>query len=370
MNRIQTPRKLPPLRKVLPDFRRLSKEHTQIFALLDNLRRVASRLQTNKAQPFYSTREAAAFFGVSQPAVARVYRELEAEGLLARRRSSLTMLAPRDIHPRAPVRGVVGVPIWSYGHSHFSDWRLFFMRLEEHLRRHAFVADFIFFQRDDPRLPEQANRFLDHELDALLWLYPIPTYTSLLLQLADQGVAVAVVSDQYSRFPFPTYGVTWSNAVQHALTEWRNQGIRRVGVVGATPASTHVAAIAQHLRLEQVPIPGHTDAPALLRRLAGARDVGLVFPESTCGWNMSTGHTSAFLELLGTYRSLLFHNIELDASLLTNVQADFAVIDWDKLAERLAENLASGTLRQQPSPVVTQADLYPRAAANRFAELF
>lgn len=356
---------------MVPGFRGLSREHTQIFALLEHLRAIAGRLRTSEAQPFYSTREAAAFFGVSQPTVVRVYRELEAEGLLARRRSTLTMLTPLERRPRAPVRGVVGLPIWSYGHSRHSDWRLFFVRLEEHLRHHAFVADFIFFQRADPQLPDQVDRYLNHELDALIWLYPLPAYTPLMLQLADQGVAVAVVVDQRARFPFPTFGVSWAQAVQDALKAWKAQGIRRICVAGNAPDATPIVPAVKRLGFEMIPSGKAMHAEDILRRCRGMHDLGVLLPDPAWYAALPGGaHAQPFLELLQRHRTLLFHHIELDQTVLKGIRADFAIIDWDKLAATLADRLASGALRRQSEPVAAQAGFFPQQPAERFPQLF
>ena len=41
--------------------------------------------------------------------------------------------------------------------------------------------------------------------------------------------------------------------------------------------------------------------------------------------------------------------------------------DWGKLAERVADDLATGALAQAAEPVVIPARWYPRASAARFA---
>ncbi len=369
MHRIRHPQKLPGLKALLPDYRGLPREHTQIFALLEAIRKLAGSLQTNEAQPFYSTREIAAFFGVSQPTVVRVYRELEAEGLLARRRSALTMLAPRERRPRTPVRGVVGLPIWSYGHSHYSDWRVFFMRIEEHLRRHAFVADFIFFQRDDPRLPDEVGRYLDHELDALVWLFPLSTYNGLLLQLADQGVAVSVVVDQRVRFAFPTYAISWETATQRALIKWKQDGIRRIAISSQSPSFGPIESATKRLGLELVP-PESADPLTALRKWERLDDLGVILPDAMWGSTFARNHPQVLLDLLRQRRVLLFYHLEIERALLAGVQVDYAVQNWDRIAAHIADEIASGTLRRQKSPALFQAEYHGRVAAETFAQVF
>ncbi len=371
MNRIRPPNQLPPLREVLPAFQALPTRHTQVFALLESVRELARKLQTTEPQPFYSTRQVAAFFGVSQPTVVRVYRELETEGLLARRRSTVTMLAPRERRPRVAVRGVVGIPIWTYGHSHYSDWRLFFMRLEEHLRRHAFVADFIFFQMNDPSRPDYLEKFLAHELDSLIWLYPLPTYTQLMLQLADQGVSITVVVDRRTHFPFPTYSVSWEQAILRTLKTWKTQGVRRIITAGSPPEVTSLEPLVQRAGLElETTVITPPDVLAITRRLAASPTAALVIGEAAWCAGAVTSQEEPFLSLVRSQRLLFLHHIELSQARLAGIHTHFAVINWDKLAGRIADDLASGALRRQATPVIIQAEAHLQTPASNFAQLF
>lgn len=370
MNRIRSPRRLPALREALPGFRGLPKGTTRTFALFDAVRALARELQSNGAQPFYSTREIAAFFRISQPVVVRVYRELEAEGLLARRRSTMTLLAARQRGPRMPVRGVVGVPIWTYGHCHYSDWRLFFQRLEEHLRRHAFVADFLFFQMEDPGQSEYVDRFLAHELDSLIWLYPLPSYMQTMLQLADQGVSVAVITDRREHFPFPTYAVSWDQALRQCLTAWKRMGVSRVLTPSQPAVPSPVSGLTQRLGLETQSIQANPlQFLEMMRRTDSKGSVGAILADPA--WNASAAtYKEDFLSILSSHHILLLHRLELARPILGTLSADFALIDWDRLAARLANDLASGALRRQAAPVVLEAELHADAPAERFAQLF
>ena len=120
-------------------------------------------------------REVSAFFGVTLPSVGKVYRQLEREGLLVRKRSSVTELAPLKTGRPVVHRGIVAVPIWLPGFLMFSDWREFFIELEQQLRRHNFVANLIFFRQGEDESPDFAQRVLGHEPESMVRLAPIPT---------------------------------------------------------------------------------------------------------------------------------------------------------------------------------------------------
>src|ERR1019366_2515037 len=109
-------------------------------------------------QPFYSMRDVAAFFQMTLPDVARVFRQLDGAGLLVVLRGSMTLLRARKAQPREPIRGVVGLAVWLDGFATLPYWRWFFVNLEEQLRRHRFVADFVFYSADEFSMPEFAER--------------------------------------------------------------------------------------------------------------------------------------------------------------------------------------------------------------------
>ncbi|MEI6085548.1 MAG: hypothetical protein WCS70_14785, partial [Verrucomicrobiota bacterium] len=174
MRRVRRPNQLPPLASVLRNFSGLAAGQTQTHALFQALRKLALRLRGDTAQPFYSTREIAEFFGVPQPTVVQVYGELEMEGLVVRLRSVGTLLQPIKRQPRVPVRGVVGLPIWQWGFCHLAEWRRFYHQMEETLARHHLVADFIFFSTEISDQEHFLERLLSHNLDFVLWYKPLP----------------------------------------------------------------------------------------------------------------------------------------------------------------------------------------------------
>jgi len=174
---------------------------------------LGQKLRGTEPQPFYTTREIATQFHVPQPTVVQVYRQLEAEGLLVRLRSTGTLLQPAKRQPRNPVRGVVGVPIWLWGFNAIPDWRLFFMALEGYLRRHQFVADFVFYGLEPLAQTDVFERLRDHQLDSLVWLHPLPAYIMALQTLADDGVRVAIVAGTDWRPPFSLYHLNWERAL-------------------------------------------------------------------------------------------------------------------------------------------------------------
>ena len=93
-------RSLPPLATQLPGFKGLTARDHKQHTVGEMLRQVAIRNRRRHAQPFYSMREVAKFFDVRLCTVGAVYKQLEREGLLLRRRSFMTELIPVADHGR------------------------------------------------------------------------------------------------------------------------------------------------------------------------------------------------------------------------------------------------------------------------------
>src|SRR5690242_20067371 len=102
--------------RISPDLGRLPRVSSlrDAESKTDNLRQLLKSLaiKNQREQPrvFYSLREVAIQFKVPVSTVARMYREMEQEGLLSRVRGSKTVLNGLRNNRRLSVRGFVGLP--------------------------------------------------------------------------------------------------------------------------------------------------------------------------------------------------------------------------------------------------------------------
>ena len=374
MRRVRQPNRLPSLKAALPGFRGLPAEQTQTYALLQVLRELTQRLRSTEAQPFYSTRAAALFFGVPQPTVVQVYRELEMEGLLVRLRSVGTLLQPRKRQPRVPVRGVVGLPIWQWGYCHLAEWRRFFVQMEENLARHHLVADFIFYSAEIGNQEQFLERLLSHHLDYLLWYKPLPGYKSMLLTLRDGGVQVVVLLDHNYRLPFPSYRLDLDTATLKGLRDWQRSGLTTAVVLSLnSPAAMTpqlLPLIAKAGLRAEVITTSEAEFPSQIARLQNRRETGVLLCDEALACAVSYRQPGALSELLGQHRVLMRALLNADPAHFPHRRVDMVHFNWDKLAARIADDLASGRFRQHRTPVVLPAKLHLRAAAAAFAHAY
>jgi hypothetical protein len=238
MARKPVQRSLPTLSSLHPRFREVDPRQNVSAVIATMLRETIERVRTPRTIPFYSVREAAAFFGVSSRTMANVYERLEAEGLLTRIRSSQTVLPGRRLQSRHPVRGVVGIPIALPAFVFGTTLRSFYIRFEEELRRQHFVADLIFYrEEDEARHPaELVERVLEHQLDFVLWVAPSKAVASVMQQLQDGGIQLVIVSDGKARFLREQYFVDLERGITDGLAAWQADGIQTVAVLGPDDA--------------------------------------------------------------------------------------------------------------------------------------
>ncbi len=367
MKRLSRPRKLPPLTV------QLHAGHTRAYAVLKTLRGLALRLRGATAQPFYSTREVARHFGVPQPTVVQVYRELEAEGLLVRLRSTGTLLQPRKRQPRNPVRGVVGVPIWLWGFTENLNWRTFLISLETHLRRHHFVANFVFFGFENICHSDFFDRLVAHQLDYLVWFSPLPGYTPMLQTLVDCGIQVAVVCDTDWRPPFPTYQVDWERPLAAGLRAWVRDGVTRVLALHAAPDAYTLGRVTPLLERSGLPFEWHhikeRDLADIAAGIPPQEKWGVIIPSEDMIGRWSGSRPAEMAALAQRTRVMIRAPLKSSPEWWADCRFDLVETNWDQLAARIADDLAVNRWRPDTEPVLFSARWRPQVLATKLLRL-
>src|SRR5690348_2493753 len=160
----------------------------------DNLRRflrsLAIKNQREQPRIFYSLREVATRFKVPVSTVAKLYREMEQEGLLSRVRGSKTVLNGLRNSRRLSVRGLVALPAMT---SHFvtiQEYRTFFIWMRRELWLRGFATTSFFLRPDDEAHGTLTDQLKEFEVDTVIWLQPGRSSFETLLRLSDMGIRV------------------------------------------------------------------------------------------------------------------------------------------------------------------------------------
>lgn len=224
---------LPPLSQTLPDFSGLIEGAPKVKQVADLLRPVALAHRTTHNLTFYSSRDIAKFFGISQNTATRTIRAIEGEGLLRRVRGSHTLLLGNQVITRTSIRAVVGLMSWVFA-QRFSEVQGELMRqLAAELWPHHIALEIIpHYDLGDNR-PDLNESLRKHALDFAIWPFPFPHHKEHLLHLQDRGIHSLVIDVDGTASVFdPQIRVDYLSAYRKLLDYWRDQhGVRRVIVV-------------------------------------------------------------------------------------------------------------------------------------------
>ena len=176
-------------------------------------------------------REVAGHLQMALASVFAVYQALEREGLITRMRGANTMLSGKEVSSRQVVRGVIGISVWLPAMISLPYTGTLTIELEEHLRHFGYVADFIFHRHlNEEAQPEFLDRFLNHQLDAVIIHTPPPSSRQNILSLRERGTRAVVLTAKGSDWNPPgiVYLLDSLPAYHQLAAQWRKRGIRKV----------------------------------------------------------------------------------------------------------------------------------------------
>ena len=341
--------------------------------VLDELRRVARRLQRAQPTPFYSMREVSRFFALPLRSVALNYATLEQEGLLVRLRGAHTKLTGRKASPKNPVRSVVGLPIWISSIASSPYMRTLHVDINERLRRHGFVADSIFFNSREDLRPEFADRLQAHRLDWVLWLGANFMSSPVFLALRDRGLRQIIVLPEETplSLPLPVYLQDWKKAYQSLASSWAAAGIRRLLVpppVDTTVTRRVIRHFSGIMKAQKIAVeilasngPGNfvREAALACRR----PDTAVAFLDMVSAHEICNGYPQAMADIARTNR-LGFCRGAVPVAYFSqeSVVADVVGCDPLELSCRIVDDLASQSVR--PSGVCARFDAIHHPLVN------
>ncbi len=347
-------RSLPSLRSLFPRFRGFTPRDNQSGQLLEKLRAASERVRQRQAVPFYSMREVAGFFGVSLRVVVRAYEKLEHEGRLTRMRGSQTLVEGRQRQARYPVLGVVGLPVELPGFVYGTDWRTFYITLEEELRRHDHLVNFIFLRRLERADLDLGRRLLEHKPDIVFWWVPTPLVLPAMHQVRDAGVRIVGVTRERETFPFPMYRHNRERSLRQAFEAWRQDGIESFVILsptheGAAYEVNLAASILRDLKAEfsLLALPD-AKIPPQIHRFIRRKNVGIILSYHAWYDALCSRFPEAMERFFRNCRVLLVQGAVHHPSFQgRNIPADVLTMDCREMARRIARNLGTGRVWQE-----------------------
>src|SRR5205085_1693436 len=216
----------------LPSKGELARAPYKTERLVEILRDVAPKNQTEQPRVFYAVRDVAKSYRLPLSTVARAYRRLEHEGLLTRVRGSRTLLQGLRYDQRFGIRGLVGLPASLSAFVTVQAYRMFFIKIRRELRLRGFATAMVFFEKDEARSPELSQRLQSYEVDTVIWFQPPREASKSALWLTDFGIRViAIAHDEFPPIPC-RYHVRRDQAIAELLRHWKEiESINQITLV-------------------------------------------------------------------------------------------------------------------------------------------
>lgn len=313
--------------------------------VFESLRAAALHHRNRHAQPFYAVREVSRAFAIPISSVSRVYGRLEREGLVTRIRGSHTLLRGVSNQRTVTIQGIIAMPAALSCFLTLLDYRLFFLTVRRTLRTRGFVTLAIYFDESELRDGSLADRLKLYQVDTVVWYLPGAAAQNTIRQLHDMGIRVIGIADGGLPAILCHYGIHRERALRQVLRTWRSVGrIERVTVVLCPGRSSR----ADQERLEELLITERFefDTAELTDRSLDTLVSSLSSPGviimSPAGSLLGFRKPDLLKALLQQHRvAFLDGAIAIPFAALPNARCDIVSVDWQTVAERLAQDLTS-----------------------------
>ena len=357
----------------LPARASLKPGQPKVARLLEILREIALKNQRPEPQVFYPIRDVARHFRVPASTVARIYDQLEDEGILVGVRGSKTLLQGSSSGRHLSVLGFVGMPACTPYFITLQDYRTFFIRVRRELRARGFAVATIFFEEKDVQSGRLVSRIEKYDVDTILWHRPERSAKETLAQLKDSGIQVVGVSD--GGFPAIRcrYDVQREKAIMSTLRDWgERNGIKSVVIVRGVSASAQEEMLETLLEEQKLGLEfkslGNQRPREFLESLAAEKHQAIIFPPQAAAL-FAFRAPGSFTKLMERSRVALTGGpVSIPFAQVPDVAADLVVVDWQLIAEQIVTDLISRKAFDRGEATVFEAKPHLRAPLSQYAQ--
>lgn len=356
----------------LPPRSAVRREENKAAAVLRILRSAALAARTDESRPFYPMRYVTARYGLSLSTVARLYSQLENDGLLNKLRGSGTVLRGSRRTRQMIVRDLVAIPAALTAFLSLQDYRSFVMTTRRELRRRNLLPAIIFYDQrtQGEALAEEMKEF---RADVVVWYLPDSAARVAAAVLRDSGIAVVGIAEGLLPSIRCQYAISREKAAQQTFRDWASRGFVRVHIArGELRSSANEewleSLLAQAgLDWEFVEAKGNS-ADEILRRLCGNADTAVVFLPRVASWYLMRA-PATFHRLIETCRvALLGGPVSVPFAPAGTATVDLVVVNWRTVAQQITEDILSGVAFGTREPVIFDATAKMRVPLAQFAQ--
>jgi len=349
--------------------------HQKTDSLFQILRSLAVKHQREQPRVFYSLREVAEQFKVPVSSVAKVYCDLEREGLLNRVRGSKTFLQGRRYNRRLSVRALVGLPILFSNFVSSPDYRAFYNAIQSELWLRGFAPTVLFCRPNEITNGTLIDQVNSYRSDIIIWLSPGRNAKESLLRLTDMGIRVITVN-QFQTPGRPSRYQLWrERGMEAVLREWKDRGaVRKVVVVGSKAHRSAVTEEVLLLVLEGLGIEFeirsfNKEVGRCLRDLCRIKAQGVILPSATVASMISFQSPDKLAELLRTQRVAFVDGpIDLPTARLATAPVDVVTFNWQAVAESIVNDLVTLAAFDATRHTIFHAEAHLRVPVSSFGD--
>lgn len=350
--------------------------HRNTDSLLQILRSLAIKNQREQPRVFYSLREVAKQFRVPVSSVAKIYRDLEHEGLLSRVRGSKTLLQGRRYDRQLSMRGFVGLPALFSNFVTIPEYRTFFTHIRHELWLRGFATTMVFFRPEEMADQKLTQQLKTYNVDTVIWYQMGRSPRESLMRLSDMGVRVVGIS----QIGIPTapsrYYVWKQRAIEALLREWRDaNSVRRITIADSRDYRSPVTEELVRLSVNTLGIESvtktfaHDACHIFLRDLCRAKTDGIVFPTSVLASMFAFRSPDKLTNLLRGQRVAFIDGpIDIPFAKVPDVPVDLLTFDWQAIAETIVHDLITLEAFDQNRNTTFEAQVHSRVSLSRFCE--
>ena len=360
----------------IPHGYRLKESEHKTEDLRELLRSLAIKNQREQPRVFYSLREVATRFKMPVSTVAKIYREMEQEGLLSRVRGSKTVLNGLRNSRRLSVRALVGLPALI---SHFitiQEYRTFFIWMRRELWLRGFATTTFFLRPDEEANGTLTEQSKSYEVDVIIWLQPGRSSFETLLRLSDMGIRVIAIS-QVGTPSIPSRYFVWrERAIETLLKDWKNQNsVRKVTVVDSQEYRSVVTEEVLRVMLQNLKIESDNktfqseDAGIFLRDLSHSKTDAVIFPSAGLVSMFAFRNPQELTDLLTTRRSAFVDGpIDMPFCKIPDVFVDLVTVNWQVVAESVVNDLITRQAFERNRYTTFEAEVRFRVPLSSFCD--
>jgi hypothetical protein len=360
----------------LPRRAELQRATNKTERLIEILRKVALKNQQEQPRAFYSVRDIARAYRVPLSTVARVYQQLEQEGLLTLVRGSKTLLQGSHFDRHLGVRAFVGLPASLSAFVTIQAYRMFFIRIRRELRLRGFATAMMFFEKRELQSSTFSNRLKAYEIDTVLWFQPPAGVRPTLDHLADLGIRVILLAhEQFPTLPY-RYDVRRDRAILEILTHWKLQlNIDQVAIPRwkdqpATAVEEALRAILTDLGIKaNAVVADGQRSESFVRSLRRLNTGGIIFSSPVLAAKLCFRAPDEVAELLRGQRVAFLNGpVSMPFAKVPDARVDLALVDWQLVAQEIVSDLISQEAFHQTGPTVFEAEAKLRVPLSDFAQ--